>query len=1228
MNNSVREIPYNYTSLSDKEIVLKYIDAEAWDILERLRKHRVTGRSAKLLFEIYGDLFVIDRNPYIYNDLLENKSKVEVFWAKQENRLVKLIENMTEDHGERRLIEKTRYVIENFVRGVDVEKKRRKEILAKLTPITKEVSFSAFDKVSHCTDATDWRIEYPAVVVFPSKQIDVVRLVKAAQELGLKIIARGGGTGLTGGAVPVYRNTMIINTEKLNKIGAITKVSEGGKVFPIITVEAGAVTGDVATHCNDLNYIFATDPTSAWASTLGGNIAENAGGKKAVMWGTCIDNIYSFDIVCSQGDILRVKRKNHLHRKIKAGDIVSFEVFKIDGFGNASLLKTIDLNDVEIHKPGLGKDITNKALGGVPGIQKEGGDGVIVNTQFVVYEPFTYNRTMCLEFYGKNMLNASKAIVDIMERFGDDKEVFLTALEHFDDKYMEVINYNNKSDRQDPLKAALLIDIESNNEDALNKACDEMLKMVRPYDTEGFIAKTPNEAKVFWKDRHNLGAISKNTNGFKINEDIVIPIKSLPEFTDYIDKLNIQKELENNIKCIDDVLELCTRLTDNTVDGLNQIRLDNYISEIKNFKDKNLDYLSKLDQSGQAIGLVDEKRSIFELIQEGDIDVNFEVEIRENFIKNFHIFEDICTVFNKIVDEQRRRQIRIATHMHAGDGNNHVNIPVLSSDYIMMREAHETVDLFMKETVRLGGVVSGEHGIGISKLKYLDKEIIDKYALYKADHDPNNIFNPGKLSVNFPFDRVYTPSFNLLELEAFILTSTDLKSLSQSIANCVRCAKCKPVCNTNYPAGSMFYSPRNKILAVGLIIEAVLYDTMTSHGLSFGYFKKLANIAEHCTGCHKCEVPCPVDIDFGDVTILIRKLMVQRRKAPFKAVTSFTYFYLDRQNYYVNKAFRYLLFKGAYAAQRLGHRLNKPIAHITKKLSPWTNNMLKGRFPKTGNPSLREYLKLSDPNTIYIFSNPDKEIVKTVFYFPGCGSERMLPEISIATVAMLYNLGVRVVMPPRYTCCAYPFKNAGKAQKVKAMVSDNKVMFHKIASMVEYMGIESTVLSCGTCYEMLGTYGLENIFKGSDILDINDFIVKNNLLPQVCSEQIIYHEPCHSPMKDTDSEAVIEHLTGSQPKLTPNCCGDGGTLALSTPEISNTLRERKKRNLKQLSDKRNLTVLTSCPACVQGLSKINDDITVEAKSIIVYLAEKHLGKNWKDDFIKEVSVRGVDKAMM
>ncbi|HHJ80604.1 MAG TPA: DUF3683 domain-containing protein, partial [Candidatus Tenderia electrophaga] len=71
----LREIPYNYTSFSDREIVIRYLGEEMWGVLNQLRDSRRTGRSARMLFEVLGDMWVIARNPYIQDDLIENPKR-------------------------------------------------------------------------------------------------------------------------------------------------------------------------------------------------------------------------------------------------------------------------------------------------------------------------------------------------------------------------------------------------------------------------------------------------------------------------------------------------------------------------------------------------------------------------------------------------------------------------------------------------------------------------------------------------------------------------------------------------------------------------------------------------------------------------------------------------------------------------------------------------------------------------------------------------------------------------------------------------------------------------------------------------------------------------------------------------------------------------------------------------------------------------------------------------
>ncbi len=1234
--NKFREIPYNYTSFSDREIILKYFDEETWRIIDELRNQRVTGRSARLLFENIGDIFLIDRNPYVYNDLLENRKKLNKLKKLHRIRLNVIEKSANNNPLVAKLVKKCEDVEKWFFKSFSREKEERRKIYSEIKESTKEenIHFSAFQKVAHSTDASDWRVEYPKGVVYPDSVDEVRSIIKHASKINLSIIPRGGGTGLTGGAVPVNRDTLIINTEKLKRIGGIEIVTQAGMNIPIIEVEAGVITEDAIDYCKERGYIFATDPTSAWASTIGGNIAENAGGKKCVMWGTAIDNIFSFKLIDSKGDILEVHRRDHPYRKILPADEVLFDVYHMQGKTGNTRIRTIKLKGTDIRKKSLGKDITNKALGGVPGIQKEGGDGIIISACFVLYKPFNFCRTLCLEFYGNNMINASRAIVDIIRKYENDKNVFLTALEHFDEKYVTAINYRNKSVRKEVPKAVLLIDMESNDEAKIERSCEEMIEMVAQYNTEAFVAPDDQSREVFWKDRKNLGAIARHTNAFKLNEDIVIPIEKLPQFADFIEKLNYIKELENNINIIRDIDQYMMRLESEGSDDFLKVKIQGFVNTLKVLGQNYLEFIQNIDAAALDIfkyesNYSNEERTIFQLIQDGIINFSVENDIIANFKKYFSGYEDLLTKFNQIVDKQKKRKIIVATHMHAGDGNIHVNIPVHSNDYLMMREADETAGYVMREAVNLGGVISGEHGIGLTKLRFIEKEVLDDYRAYKNEADPENMFNPGKLTPELSLDLIYTPSFNLLELEAFILRAADLENLSTSIASCVRCGKCKSVCNTHYPEGNLFYNPRNKIMGVALIIEAVLYDAQTSKSLSFRHFKKLREISDHCTICHKCQVPCPVKIDFGKVTLDTRNLLVNRKKAKFKLITSFTLLYLRKRGYYFNKILRILLLRIGYSFQRIAYYLNKPVRSITNTIVPKIGDYLESRLPRAGKKTFRETFGQKGSSNFLIFENHELPVKKTVIYFPGCGSERMFSNISFSALALLFHSGIRVIVPPEFLCCGYPLKANGKTELAEMKSYENRVIFHRMSDILSYLEIDNIIVSCGTCYEMLEVYELENTFEGAELIDISEFIVKERLYNNAdsCEESVLYHDPCHTPLKKLGYQKVFNEIKTLSPTLIPYCCGEGGTLALSTPDISITLRARKSVQLDAITGKGNIKLLTTCPSCVQGLSRLSAKYSVDVWPLPVYLAHKYLGSKWKKNFITKAKKGGVEKIL-
>ena len=215
----LREIPYNYTSFSDREIVIRLLGARAWAVLDRLREERRTGRSARMLYEVLGDIWVVQRNPYLQDDLLDNPKRRALLVEALQHRLGAIEARRSPDADSDRdalvgeLLAAARAAVQRFERqfGEMAELRRRAvKVLGRVTA-KDNIKFDGLSRVSHVTDATDWRVEYPFVVLTPDTEAEMAGLVKGCIELGLTIIPRGGGTGYTGGAVPLTWNLSLIH---------------------------------------------------------------------------------------------------------------------------------------------------------------------------------------------------------------------------------------------------------------------------------------------------------------------------------------------------------------------------------------------------------------------------------------------------------------------------------------------------------------------------------------------------------------------------------------------------------------------------------------------------------------------------------------------------------------------------------------------------------------------------------------------------------------------------------------------------------------------------------------------------------------------------------------------------------------------------------------------------------------------------------------------------------
>ena len=1270
----LREIPYNYTSFSDREIVLRLLGSQAWDALLRLREERRTGRSARMLYEVLGDIWVVQRNPYLQDDLLDTPKRRRLLVEALHHRLGEVERRRTPDVDAARdalvgqLLQAAAKAVQAFDAQFEVIAALRKKAtrLFKRHTSADNIKFDGLSRVSHVTDATDWRVEYPFVVLTPDSEVEMAQVVKDCMTLGLTIVPRGGGTGYTGGAIPLTWKSAVINTEKLEAMTEVEHVALPGIDHPVPTVwtEAGVVTQRVADAAERAGFVFAVDPTSAEASCIGGNIAMNAGGKKAVLWGTALDNLASWRMVTPDAQWLEVTRVNHNLGKIHDADMASFELqyFQADG---KTWIRTerLDIPGPSFRKEGLGKDVTDKFLSGLPGVQKEGCDGLITSARWVVHRMPEHTRTVCMEFFG-NAKDAVPSIVEIKDfMFAEQKRsgVVLAGLEHLDDRYLRAVGYATKSKRGGLPKMVLIGDIAGDNADDVARVTSEVVRLANSRSGEGFVAVSPEARKKFWLDRKRTAAISRHTNAFKVNEDVVIPLPRMAEYTDGIERINIELSLRNKI-------ELCEALDDFFAKGNLPLGKSDDDADVPTpeLMQERVDQARVLIGEVRALwqGWLRDVDGLFASLQDHSLRASWKTQIRAQLQNIFTgaKFQPILDECNAIHQRILKGRVWVALHMHAGDGNVHTNIPVNSDNYAMLQTAHEAVARIMVLARSLDGVISGEHGIGITKLEFLSDEDLKPFAQYKAKIDPHGHFNKGKLMRHVAdadvrqadLTQAYTPSFGLMGHESLIMQQSDIGAIAGSVKDCLRCGKCKPVCSTHVPRANLLYSPRNKILATSLLVEAFLYEEQTRRGVSIKHWQEFEDVADHCTVCHKCLTPCPVNIDFGDVSMNMRNLLRKMGQKSFRPGNAAAMFMLNATHPETIKLARSAMVDVGMKLQRFANDALKVVARkqtqqppasvgtasIKEQVVHFVNKKMPGGLPKK---TARALLDIEDKDYVPIIRNPQTTSSDTeaVFYFPGCGSERLFSQVGLATQAMLWHAGVQTVLPPGYLCCGYPQRGSGQFDKAEKIITDNRVLFHRVANTLNYLDIKTVVVSCGTCFDQLQGYEFEKIFPGCRIVDIHEYLLEKNITLDTSQRgAYLYHDPCHSPMKQQDPMKTVKSLVGEQVLKSDRCCGESGTLGVTRPDISTQVRFRKEAELqKDEAALRALTgqasgdmkILTSCPSCLQGLSRYGDDLQnglLEADYIVVEMARKILGEQWMPEYVAQANAGGIERVLV
>jgi Fe-S oxidoreductase len=157
------------------------------------------------------------------------------------------------------------------------------------------------------------------------------------------------------------------------------------------------------------------------------------------------------------------------------------------------------------------------------------------------------------------------------------------------------------------------------------------------------------------------------------------------------------------------------------------------------------------------------------------------------------------------------------------------------------------------------------------------------------------------------------------------------------------------------------------------------------------------------------------------------------------------------------------------------------------------------------------------------------------------------------------------------------------------------------------------------------------------MIDIHEYLLEKGVkLDGINGDRYLYHDPCHSPLKQQDAMKTVNGLIGQAVNKSERCCGESGTLSVARPDISTQVRFRKSTELE--ADRVKLSadgydgpikMLTTCPSCVQGLQRFKEDVDqLEVDYIVVEIAKNVLGKNWMKTYIKQAAKAGIERVLL
>jgi glycolate oxidase len=346
------------------------------------------------------------------------------------------------------------------------------------------VSTDKADLICHSYDATQQK-HLPDVVVYPATAAEISLILKMANTEKVPVFPRGAGSGFTGGSLPT-KGGIVLVTSRMDRI---LRIDEENLVAE---VEPGVVTEQFQQAVEKVGLFYPPDPASLKFSTLGGNVAECAGGPRCVKYGVTKDYILGLEIVTPQGDIIRT---------------------------GGQTMKGV-----------VGYDLTKLMVG------CEGTLGVITRIIIKLLPLPEAKKTMLVLF--DSIDGAAQGVSAIIRG-----KIIPTTLEFMDATTIDCVRQATGLQIPAAARAVLIIEVDGDR-DLIERQAKRILDIVAPLGVvETRVAQTPAESEDIWKVRRQVSPSLRKVNPDKFNEDICVPRSRVPEMIRAIEAIASKYEI-------------------------------------------------------------------------------------------------------------------------------------------------------------------------------------------------------------------------------------------------------------------------------------------------------------------------------------------------------------------------------------------------------------------------------------------------------------------------------------------------------------------------------------------------------------------------------------------------------------------------------------------------------------------------------------------------------------